>query len=445
MGNADANEPPADPRPAAPARHRTNRIWDRFLDGLAQVEVGRPADQVLRKLEARAKDLGRSERRALREGFFGFLRTRRSVVDQLERAMQAERRPLDTLSVPARQELELLAFLAGTGAELPPSQIAKRHAKVLDRIRAGRLPKPKGSQLHRAAIEANVPDWLFERWEADRGWERARALGGILRERAPVTLFVRGDRDEAVAALENAAPTRWSPAGLTLPPGTPLSTLGDWVERSHLQDEGSQLLAWAAAHPTAGPPPRRILDACTGAGGKILALAHWSDAELHGVEPEASRLGEAKRRVKQAELQRAVAWHPTTLEQHAQDHPGAYDVVLVDAPCTGTGTLRRHPELAARLTKGDLEQATATQKRLLAAALGALAPHGTLLYATCSVLHRENEAVAAYLLAHAPQLRPVPVFSHDAPELRGCAVRIGPGPDPRGPDGFFVAAFRRGG
>lgn len=430
-----------DPRPAA-SGHRAGRIWDRWLDALSQVDVGRPADQVLRRIESKAKDLGRRERRQLRDSFYGFLRSRRMVQDQLTRAMAAERRPLDTLSPPLRQELELMAYLALEG-ELPQTQVTKRFGPVLKRIATGRLPKTKRSPEGQAAIDANVPDWLFARWVEDRGLEGAVELGRSLRNRAPVTVFVRGGadaRDAFVASLADAAPTARAPSGAILPPGSMVPDRDD-IE---LQDEGSQLLSLAAASPAGGVQPRRILDACAGAGGKTLALCDLAPAaELTAVEPAGARLSEARRRARRAGVETRVRWRTESLEDHARAHPGRYDVVLVDAPCSGTGTLRRHPDVALRLEAEQVSDHVASQRRLVASAAQALAPGGTLVYATCSVLPEENEGVADYLLEHGPGLRPVPVFGDRFPDLVGTRVRIGPGPDETGPDGFFVAAFRK--
>jgi len=121
---------------------------------------------------------------------------------------------------------------------------------------------------------------------------------------------------------------------------------------------------------------------------------------------------------------------------------------LVDAPCTGTGTLRRHPDLRWRLSDADVPREASRQRRILTGAFKAVRPGGRLIYATCSVFAEENEAVAAYLLAEEPRLQPLPLAELWGERLSTQLAatheaRIGPGPRREDPDGFYIAAFRR--
>jgi 16S rRNA (cytosine967-C5)-methyltransferase len=219
-----------------------------------------------------------------------------------------------------------------------------------------------------------------------------------------------------------------------------------WME---LQDEGSQLIAELCA-----PPPRgRVVDACAGAGGKTLALAALLDNQgrVTALDPSERKLEELKRRARRAGLSnvRALAVPgegPLPEAVRAAAPPGSADRVLVDAPCSGTGVLKRNPETRWRLAEREVAALSALQSRLCARFAELVAPGGRLIYATCSLLDCENREVAARFLAAHPGFEPVP-----AKEILGKprALLLGDGdvlelsPDRTETDGFFAAVFRR--
>lgn len=471
-----------DPRPGAGRGGRSGRVFDRVLDALSEIDAGKPADLAVRHVESRARDLGANERKELRETVFGILRRRRHLDDVLRRAASAERKRLDELEPPLARRLVVLAHRADRDRSVEAldrldPRVHRRFARVLARVAGGRLPKRKGDD---DAIRYNLPDWLWARLREGLGPEAAHPIAEALTGRAPVTIRVRdGEVEGAVEALEAqgiaAVRTRWSPVGLVVPPGTDLRSTelfrSGWVE---LQDEGSQLIGLAAvpgSSPKALGPGRRpeslerseaatgprVLDACAGAGGKTLQLAE-SARSVVALEPDEKKRKELRRRLERAGCSAHV--EGAELEAYAEGMAERFDIVLVDAPCTGTGTLRRHPELALRLQPSDLDREVARQKRLIAAATRCLRPGGRLVYATCSVLRDENEDLVEYALVESASLRPAPVFSGALAERlgRGSTVRIGPGPSTNdeggppsdhgvaldtGPDGFFIAAFER--
>jgi len=315
-------------------------------------------------------------------------------------------------------------------------------------------PVKKRSNVEAVAIDLSMPTWLATRLVDAFGEERTRQIGAALSARAPVTLRVdpsRASRDAVLEQIREREPeakaTLLSPHGVTLPravdlPAWPLYKSGT----VDLQDEGSQLIALAAT-PEQG---QAVLDGCAGAGGKTLALSAFTGGrlELVALEPDRHKLGELKRRAQRADVE--VQTHPVGLEDLPDALKGRFDVVLVDAPCTGTGTLRRAPDLAARLKETDLERDTTRQRFLLASAFEALKPGGRLVYATCSILREENEAMVAHFLSTEPRLSPVPlseVWGEELAEKLGATheARIGPGPGERGPDGFYVATMRKAG
>ncbi len=440
-----------DPRPGAGADHRIGRVWDRVLEALAVADT-MPMHAALGNVERRARDLGKSERERLRELSFGLVRNRRRLESEIERAAKAEKKRAD-LERPVANRLLLYAgivqgldpWLETGGLEAVERQdpaFFRRFRAVLQRLSTGRFPKLAASPSETLAIETNLPTWVIEAWAARIGIqataERARALA----QRAPLTVVPLGlDRAAAAAVLAQqsiaAEPTPSSPIGLVLPRGTAIQ---DREAPSFVvQDEGSQLVALATVQGLQAHP--KILDACAGAGGKSLVIHELRpNGKLTCVEPDGAKQAELRRRLGekgQIVKQRLEDWAPA--------RAGAFDAVLVDAPCTGSGTLRRHPDLARRLTKGQLDEERHRQRILLTAAFGTVKPGGRLVYATCSVFHEENEDVVGAFASDVPSARPESVFDGPLGEKLGRAssVRIGPGPGEEGADGFFIAAFRK--
>jgi 16S rRNA (cytosine967-C5)-methyltransferase len=275
-------------------------------------------------------------------------------------------------------------------------------------------------------------------------------------ERAPLTVranLLKTDREALRARLlgegASARPTRHSPWGLVLDGHANAFALPSFQEgHFEIQDEGSQLVALAIG----ARPGWKVVDACAGAGGKALALA----AEMHGkgslfaLDCDRDRLEEAKRRARRAGVHNLRSRHiPPGAEAAAAlaDLAGQCDRVLVDAPCSGLGTLRRKPDGRWRLRPDDVARFAALQKELLLRFAGLVKPGGRLVYATCSVGSAENEEVAAFALREAPGLAPLPLA---AALGEGLARALGAAghtlqllPHRHGTDGFFLAAFTR--
>lgn len=455
-----AGEKSPDPRPRVLTGPRLGRIHDRVLHVLSEVDAGAPADRALANAFRRARDLGSHDRAVVKEEVYGLLRYRRVVQDTLQRAAQSLRKPLELLDAPILARLELLTHLSLSGATVAELEARDRYAarripKLLEKVASGRLPPAKHGPVEAEAIRVSLPTWIFRRMVEALGSETAATVGQALLHRAPVTLRVDPNRVERQSILDKLAeaglgarPTEAAPFGINLDQP---HDLRDWDEladaRVEVQDEGSQLIG----HAVGARPGHRVLDACAGAGGKTLAL--WSEmqgrGELVAVEPDAKKRDTLRKRLHAAGANR-VRVVAGDLEAVSSEWRERFDCILVDAPCTGTGTLRRHPDLKWRIDESQLSQEVGRQTHLLGAAAPLLVPGGRLVYATCSVLAEENEAVAETFAGVADDLDPAPLEAGWGPEIdrqlgmKGDAAgRIGPGAEGRGPDGFFVSAFTR--
>jgi 16S rRNA (cytosine967-C5)-methyltransferase len=259
--------------------------------------------------------------------------------------------------------------------------------------------------------------------------------------RAPLDVRVnrlRGTREQALAAL-GGEPTPLSPLGLRLPEGTAVEESEAW--RSGLvevQDEGSQLLALACA---AGPG-MDVVDLCAGAGGKTLALAAEMEnrGRLVAADADRTRLSRMRPRLERAgvSIVEPRLLDPGREREALAGLEGQADLVLVDAPCSGTGTWRRNPELRWRIDPERLERLVKLQAYLLDLGAELVRPGGVLVYAVCSLLAEEGRGQAEALGARSslvPEAPPIP-----GGRAAGPGLLLTPGHD--GTDGFFVARWR---
>ncbi|MEO8484925.1 MAG: RsmB/NOP family class I SAM-dependent RNA methyltransferase [Betaproteobacteria bacterium] len=349
-----------------------------------------PADVRLRQFFRAHPQMGVQDRAFVAEGVFAFLRRRRSL-----EAVAGTREPRLLALATLVRELgksvrELDAALNGDEREWLAGFKGRSAVALPD------------------AVDADLPDWLWERLGESMGAERRATFARTVREPAPLDLRVntmKATRDDALAALRAdgiaVAPTPYSPWGMRAT-GRPMLAQHPWFVdgRIEVQDEGSQLVAILVA-------PRRgemVVDFCAGAGGKTLALGALmhSQGRLYAYDTVAKRLANLKPRLARSGLSNV---HPQAIA-HERDAKvkrlaGKVDRVLVDAPCTGTGTLRRNPDLKWRQQPVDVAELAAKQRAILASAASLAKPGGRVVYATCSVLPEENEAIVdAFLAAH---------------------------------------------
>jgi 16S rRNA (cytosine967-C5)-methyltransferase len=389
-----------------------------------------PADQLLSRYFREHRDLGQNDRAFVAETVFAVLRRKRS----LEAAVGAS-------APPALVAAALLRVLGHSARALQ----GLVEEDVLARVRqsAGATLPP--------AVRADLPDWLWERLAGQHGDEEALRIAQGLLNAAPLDLRVNLARAERAAVQERLAadgveskPTPYSPAGLRLAGKPAINRHALFTEGLvEVQDEGSQLLAWLLA-------PRRgemIGDYCAGAGGKTLAAAMLmrGTGRVYAMDVSAKRLAALAPRAARAGITNVHTLVLGEDDARARRLAGKLDRVLVDAPCSGFGTLRRNPDLKWRHGPQAIAQLAAKQRGILDAGARLVKPGGRLVYATCSILQDENDAVADAFQASQREFLPVSA----ATVLAGHRIALDTGerlrlwPHIHGTDGFFAAIFER--
>ncbi|HYF60520.1 MAG TPA: RsmB/NOP family class I SAM-dependent RNA methyltransferase [Burkholderiaceae bacterium] len=398
---------------------------ERAVGGVLQLDG--PADASLRAFFKAHPKLGRRDRGVVAETAFDVLRNRRRYAH----LAQSMRGPL-----PRRLAWLSLGLRFGD-AVLPAMRVPAEAEEPLRRALAsdpGGLPQP---------VRLSLPDWLHETLlaqAADEGEASPHAalerLGLALLEPAPLDLRVnllKTDRAALAAALAAAgieAETLEAPSTGLRVRGKPAIERLEVFERGwfEVQDAGSQRLVEFAA-PKRG---QTVVDFCAGAGGKTLAIAAAmrSSGQIYACDVSTARLARLKPRLARSGATNVQPFgidteHDPKLRRLA----GRADLVLVDAPCSGTGTLRRNPELKWRMQPAAIDELAGVQGSILAAAARLVKKGGSLVYATCSLLRRENEAI-------------VEAFSAANPAFDAAgAMRLRPESD--GCDGFFAARWIR--
>jgi 16S rRNA (cytosine967-C5)-methyltransferase len=406
----------------------------------------RPADAVANDFFRARRYIGSGDRRAVSERVWIVLRTRRRLGWWLGDATQSAR-----LLVAASLLLEGWAKAgvaqAFSGGQFAPMPLSGAENGVLSRIAGHTLNHPTMPE----SVRLEVPDWLLPRLAARFGTALAAEIAA-LSEPAPLDMRVnllKGDRAQAQAALAaegwEAEFTKVSPWGLRIDGRRPV-TSGPAFQSGliEIQDEGSQLVAAMVG----ATPGMRVVDWCAGAGGKTLALAGvmQNRGQIVACDVSAPRLEGAVRRLRRAGVHNVERHLVEAGDKWLKRRAGTFDRVLIDAPCTGTGTWRRNPDARLRLKPTDLAELLPKQASILDTAQTLVRNGGRLVYATCSLLEEENEAqVTGFLLRH-PAFRIVPLaqaWPLDAPPPNtGDFLSLTPAR--HGTDGFFTAVLERG-
>ena len=394
-----------------------------------------PADAVLSEFFRERRALGGRERGFIAETAYAVLRRRRL----LEKLVQP-------LVSPRRLILAALMRVNGLSQRQLAETVTTAEAEWLSSFRT--QPEPALT----LAEQADLPDWLSDRLCKRMSEEDLLQLSRGLNQGAPLDLRVnsiKATREEVLARLAAdgiaAEASRYAPLGIRLKAKPALQRHPLYLEGAiEVQDEGSQLLGYLLA-------PKRgemVADFCAGAGGKTLLLGAMmrSTGRLYAFDVADKRLARLKPRVARAGLSNV---HPVRIsgenDTHVKRLAGKIDRVLVDAPCSGLGTLRRNPDLKWRQTPEGILELSKKQHDILAAASRLVKPGGRLVYATCSILPEENEMIVADFLAEHSVFRRLSAGALLAEQgiVIDCAEDMQLLPHVHGTDGFYAVALER--
>lgn len=419
------------------------------LDLLCEVEsAARPADAVTSAFFRARRHLDDRDRGAVLEQLYALLRHRARLGWWLARQScddTPRNRLLAWLILGEGKTPDQIRRLFD-GSKFTPAILTDPENALLVKLRGCTIAHPEMPE----AVRLECPPWavapLQRRFGEAFGAEMAATL-------APPPLDLRVNpikttRDATLRALKGmglrAVSMRLSPHGIRLQERLSLARLpGLKTGDIEIQDEGSQLVALLVD----AKPGERVVDFCAGAGGKTLAIAAQMKNKGHIVacdvnETRLKRCAERHRRAGLHNVETRVLASET--DRWVKRHKGGFDRVLVDAPCSGTGTWRRNPDARWRAPELGLENLVALQARILASAARLVKPGGRLVYATCSILCEENEAQVATFLASNPGFRLVSV-PEAAPHLTGATQsdHLSLTPARHGTDGFFAAVLQR--
>lgn len=396
-----------------------------------------PADVALKHYFRDQKGIGARDRAVIADTVYAVLRRRRLLESVTPSAS------------PRQLALAALVLLQGIGIGQLESLLKRDERDWLAGLKALDLDALP------FAVRADLPDWIIARLLQRLGESETLALAKALQRPAPLDLRVntlKAPREAVLQRLESdetpAAPTRFSPIGVRVRDKIALNRHPMFLDGAvEVQDEGSQILGLLVE-------PRRtdlVIDFCAGAGGKTLQLgaAMASRGRLYAFDISDKRLANLTPRLRRSGLSNV---HPQRIDGEndakVKRLRGKADRVLVDAPCTGFGTLRRNPDLKSRQTEAGLAELNAKQRSILEAAGSLVKPGGRLVYGTCSLLEEENEAVvAAFLTAH-PDFRVVPcaeILGRQGITIPGCDTFLQLWPHRHDTDGFFGAVLERKG
>ncbi len=421
-----------------------------------------PADRVVARFFIERRYLGARDRRVISDITYGIIRH----AYRIERIL---RETLGHLKVSVPEIYPKIwmvaAYAVGIMNDLPEKvvedigaqwNIAGAGVDPLVLCRAVELQKDlkfaAGDPVEHLCVRYSFPRWMVEAWITQFGYDETEKLCDASHQQAPLTLRVntlKTNIDECVQRLAvegiEAARTTYSPFGLVVPKRVNFSALMSYREGLYeIQDEGSQIVSLLAS-----PQPAEIVvDACAGGGGKSLHLAAIMQNQgiIYALDIGEQRLKELIRRSQRAGVTIIVPQLVAAEAPVADDLLMTADLVLIDAPCTGSGTIRRNPLLKWRITEGDVANYARMQRELLDKYSRCAKGGGTVVYATCSLFRSENDDVVKDFLSSHPDF----VIQKSRPLLDRWGIGDLGGddvirllPSIHGTDGFFVVALNR--
>ena len=403
----------------------------------AVLKLDAPADSIVSGFFRKHRTLGPRERHALAETAYSVLRRRPLLQHQAQSGTGALERRLAILAWSGDSNLL-------KGAVGPNEQTWRQQVQAVD---------PNGFS---DKLRHNLPDWLASALRSQLGDAAFWPLVAALNEPAALDLRVnilKAKREDMLSILNQAglrvAPTPFSPWGIRVPGKPALQKIDAFVRGDiEVQDEGSQLLALLVD----AKRGEMVVDFCAGAGGKTLALgaAMRSTGRLYAFDTSGHRLNALKPRMARSGLSNV---HPAQIAHERDERikrlSGKIDRVLVDAPCSGLGTLRRNPDLKWRQSPQSVAELQVKQAAILDSAARLVKSGGRLVYATCSLLHEENEGIAEAFGAAHPDFEPLSALdaltaAHAGrPEdlVQDGYLRLWP--HKHATDGFFAAVWQR--
>jgi 16S rRNA (cytosine967-C5)-methyltransferase len=393
-----------------------------------------PADAILSRYFRDHPKLGSRERNAVAEGVYAVLRNKMVYASFSESGYGSAMRRLALLGLADANGVDALGGL---------SEEETAWLRRIAQIDRQSLPP---------ALRANLPQWLYDKLVARDGEQSTLQLAEALNRPAPLDLRVnalKAKREDVIAELATAPiacePTPYASLGIRVRKKPALQNLPLFQSGAiEVQDEGSQLLAQIVA----AKRGEMVADFCAGAGGKTLALgaAMRNTGRLYAFDVSEKRLSKLKPRLARSGLSNV---HPVVIA-HENDAKvkrlaGKIDRVLVDAPCSGLGTLRRNPDMKWRQTPESLVELNAKQTSILASAARLVKPGGRLVYATCSLLDEENEAIVAQFLAGHEDFTLMPMKDVLAEQKIPLEMQdyLKLNPELHQTDGFFAAVLER--
>jgi 16S rRNA (cytosine967-C5)-methyltransferase len=443
---ARAEQTAAGPAPGLAAR----RVAAELLE--AVLVRGRPLDEQLDAPQAQRglATLAERDRALVRRIVATVLRRlgtlRRLIGDRLSRGLPAEAPRVETaLLIGAAQILFLdVPDHAAVDLSVRLVQADRRDARYAGLVNAmlRRIARERYAVAALEPLDLDTPEWLLTRWTRTYGADTAHAIALANRAEPPLDLTVKSDPERWAATL----------GGIVMPTGTVRLTASGPVAELTGYGEG----AWwvqdaAAALPVrlfGGVEGRTVADLCAAPGGKTaqLALAGAAVTAIDRAESRMARLAENLGR---------LGLTATAVAAAAEEWQGGpFDAVLVDAPCTATGTIRRHPDIPWRKVPADIAALAALQRRLLDNAIALARPGGTIVFCTCSLEPEEGEDIVSAVLEADKRIERRPLAAGELPGLDGFVTAKGdlrtlpcqwPHSDPRlgGLDGFYAARMRR--
>lgn len=423
------------------------------------LKSNRPADSLMDVFFRSHKYLGSHDRRFIAETTYGTLRHLRrcelilvsALVGFEEVLFDADRTLLLIIAYLSFQGKMQGGHLESVSAKLKSMQLKEQMSQLIPNL-SRTVAVPMNSIVQRIGTEYSFPDWMVQRFVEQYGEDETQNICSSLNEQAPLSLRVNtlkasveqcqeSLRREGVETLK----TSLSPFGLNIVRRMNVFSLqafqDGWFE---VQDEGSQLLPLFI-----DPKPNaKVLDPCAGAGGKTLEFAALmkNRGEIFATDVNGFRLEELRKRAKRAGAQNIRVQEIQSIENLANRYNAFFDIVFIDAPCSGLGTIRRNPGLKWIVTEQTVHEVSEKQKAILHSSATLVKPGGKLVYATCTMLKQENEDVVEKFFIQHPEFI---VANSNRIKDKWCVEATAESsflkllPHINGTDGFFCAVLEK--